>query len=60
MMTYTIFVLLAGIMWGCMGLLVRPLNDIGMQSMDIVALRSYVHRFRLQPLCSIQLLFLLC
>lgn len=37
-----IFVLLAGCMWGCMGLLVRPLNNIGLQTMDIVALRSFV------------------
>lgn len=35
-------VLLAGSMWGCMGLLVRPLNNIGLQSMDIVAMRSFV------------------
>ena len=27
-------------MWGCMGLLVRPLNNVGLQSMDIVLLRS--------------------
>ncbi len=37
-----IYVLLAGTMWGCMGLLVRPLNNMGLQSMDIVGLRSYV------------------
>lgn len=38
----TIYVLVAGCMWGCMGLLVRPLNDIGLLSMDIVALRAFV------------------
>lgn len=37
-----LFVLIAGSMWGCMGLLVRPLNSIGLQTMDIVALRSFV------------------
>lgn len=37
-----IMVLLAGCMWGCMGLLVRPLNSYGLVSMDIVALRAFV------------------
>ena len=37
-----IFVLLAGCMWGCMGLLVRPLNICGLESMNIVALRAWV------------------
>lgn len=37
-----IYVLLAGTMWGCMGLLVRPLNNMGLQTMDIVAIRSFV------------------
>ena len=36
-----LFVLIAGSMWGCMGLLVRPLNSLGLQTMDIVALRSF-------------------
>ncbi len=39
---YILYVLIAGCMWGCMGLLVRPLNDIGLVSMDIVALRAFV------------------
>lgn len=39
---YIFCVLTAGCMWGCMGLLVRPLNDIGLVSMDIVALRAFV------------------
>lgn len=39
---YIFYVLIAGCMWGCMGLLVRPLNDIGLVSMDIVALRAFV------------------
>ena len=37
-----VFVLAAGIMWGCMGLLVRPLNDIGLVTMDICFLRGFV------------------
>lgn len=37
-----IMVLLAGCLWGCMGLLVRPLNACGLVSMDIVAIRSWV------------------
>lgn len=37
-----IYVLLAGTMWGCMGLLVRPLNNMGLETMDIVAIRSFV------------------
>lgn len=37
-----IFVLIAGCMWGCMGLLVRPLNNaVGLETMDIVALRAF-------------------
>lgn len=37
-----LFVLIAGCLWGCMGLLVRPLNnEIGLTSMDIVALRAF-------------------
>lgn len=39
---YIIYVLMAGCMWGCMGLLVRPLNNIGLESMDIVAARAFV------------------
>ena len=35
-------VLIAGCLWGCMGLLVRPLQTIGLQTMEIVALRSIV------------------
>ena len=35
------FILLAGILWGCMGLFVRPLNDRGLSSWDIVFLREY-------------------
>lgn len=37
-----LFVLAAGIMWGCMGLLVRPLSDIGLVTMDICFLRGVV------------------
>jgi drug/metabolite transporter (DMT)-like permease len=35
-------ILLAGILWGSMGLFVRKLNTIGMTSMEIVALRALV------------------
>ena len=33
-------ILLAGILWGCMGLFVRPLNDRGLTTWDIVFLRA--------------------
>lgn len=37
-----LFVLIAGCLWGCMGLLVRPLNnEIALSSMDIVAIRAF-------------------
>ena len=36
------FILAAGSMWGCMGILVRSLNSIGLESMEIVAVRSFV------------------
>lgn len=35
-------VLVAGSMWGCMGLLVRPLNQLGLNAMDICFLRGVV------------------
>jgi len=35
-----ILILLAGVLWGCMGLFVRPLNDLGLSSWDIVFLRA--------------------
>lgn len=37
-----LLVLAAGSMWGCMGLLVRPLNEIGLVTMDICFLRGFV------------------
>ncbi len=37
-----VLVLAAGCMWGCMGLLVRPLNEIGLVTMDICFLRGFV------------------
>ena len=37
-----VLVLAAGGMWGCMGLLVRPLNEIGLVTMDICFLRGFV------------------
>ena len=38
----SIVILIAGILWGCMGLFVRKLNSLGLFSMDIVALRAIV------------------
>jgi drug/metabolite transporter (DMT)-like permease len=35
-------ILLAGVLWGSMGLFVRKLNSLGLASMDIVALRAIV------------------
>ena len=35
-----LLILLAGILWGCMGLFVRPLNEKGLTSWDIVFLRA--------------------
>ena len=37
-----LYVLASGCMWGCMGLLVRPLNEIGLETMDICFLRGVV------------------
>lgn len=37
-----LLVLASGCMWGCMGLLVRPLNEIGLETMDICFLRGVV------------------
>ena len=48
-----LFILIAGILWGCIGLFVRPLNAEGLSSMEIVMLRSIVT-------CLAMLLFLLC
>lgn len=36
------FILLAGCLWGCMGLFVRPLNKKGFSSWDIVFVRAVV------------------
>ena len=38
-------ILLAGILWGCMGLFVRPLNEKGMTSWDIVFIRASLTTF---------------
>ena len=35
-------IVLAGLLWGCIGLFVRPLNALGLASMDIVFLRVLV------------------
>jgi drug/metabolite transporter (DMT)-like permease len=37
-----ILILMAGVLWGSMGLFVRKLNSMGLASMDIVALRAIV------------------
>ena len=37
-----LMVLVSGCMWGCMGLVVRPLNEIGLVTMDICFLRSVI------------------
>lgn len=37
-----VFVLLAGTLWGFMGVFVRKLNEYGFETMDIVALRAIV------------------
>ncbi len=37
-----LLVLAAGSMWGCMGLVVRPLNEVGLVTMDICFLRGAV------------------
>lgn len=37
-----LFVLMAGVLWGSMGIFVRALNEEGLFSMDIVALRAIV------------------
>ena len=36
----TVYILLAGILWGCMGLFVRPLDGKGLSSWDIVFIRA--------------------
>lgn len=36
----TVLILLAGILWGCMGLFVRPLDGKGLSSLDMVFLRA--------------------
>lgn len=38
-------ILLAGILWGCMGLFVRPLNEKGLTSWDIVFIRASLTTF---------------
>ena len=37
-----LLVLASGCMWGCMGLVVRPLNETGLVTMDICFLRSVI------------------
>jgi drug/metabolite transporter (DMT)-like permease len=37
-----LLILLAGTLWGCMGLFVRPLNERGLSSWDIVFLRAFL------------------
>lgn len=40
--TAPFFVLLAGILWGTMGIYVRKLNALGFTTIEIVAVRSIV------------------
>jgi len=40
--TAPLFIVVAGILWGCIGLFVRPLNSQNLNSMEIVAIRAYV------------------
>ena len=37
-----VFIVIAGILWGCLGIFVRRLNELGLFSMEIVALRAIV------------------
>ncbi|MGN0481921.1 MAG: hypothetical protein ACI4HI_00055 [Lachnospiraceae bacterium] len=37
-----IFILTAGILWGCLGIFVRRFNAHGLVSMDIVGLRAVI------------------
>lgn len=37
-----IYIIAAGVLWGCIGLFVRTLNGWGISSMELVALRSFV------------------
>ena len=46
-------ILLAGILWGCLGIFVRVLNALGLYSMDIVALRAFVT-------CIVMGIFIFC
>ena len=39
---YVIYVLGAGSLWGCMGILVRTLNEGGFNSLEVTAFRSFV------------------
>lgn len=38
----TLWIIIAGILWGCMGIFVRRLNALGLASMQIVSLRALV------------------
>lgn len=40
-----LFILAAGSLWGCMGILVRNLNRTGLESMEVVAVRAFVTFF---------------
>lgn len=37
-----IYIIAAGVLWGCIGLFVRTMNSWGISSMELVALRSFV------------------
>ncbi len=36
-----LFILLAGVLWGCIGIFVRPLNEVGLDAMEIVFTRAF-------------------
>ena len=44
-----LLIILAGALWGTMGLFVRHLNDVGLQSMEISALRNILAAALLFP-----------
>ena len=37
-----LFILISGILWGCLGIFVRVLNAKGIDSMDVVFLRAII------------------
>lgn len=52
--TASFLIILSGILWGTMGLFVRHLNDVGLGSMEIVALRNFLSVAILFPFTAIK------